>query len=41
MLSFIDFVMVFEHVIWCRDFCNFHKSLPCFLLFFAIIFYCP
>jgi len=25
----------------CRDFCDFHKSLPCFLPFFAVIFYCP
>ena len=26
---------------FCRDFCDFHKSLPCFLPFFAVIFYCP
>ena len=25
----------------CRDFCDFHKSLPCFLPFFTVIFYCP
>ena len=26
--------------VFCRDFCDFHKSLPCFLPFFAVIFYC-
>jgi len=26
---------------FCRDFCDFFKSLPCFLSFFAVIFYCP
>ena len=26
---------------FCRDFCDFHKSVPCFLPFFAVIFYCP
>ena len=26
---------------FCRDFCDFHKSLSCFLPFFAVIFYCP
>jgi len=25
----------------CRDFCDFKKNLPCFLPFFAVIFYCP
>jgi len=27
--------------VFCRDFCDFHKSLPCFSPFFAVIFYCP
>jgi len=25
-------------MIFCCDFCDFHKSVPCF---FAVIFYCP
>ena len=25
----------------CRDFCDFHTSLPSFFQFFAVIFYCP